>query len=125
MRIMNKKLLGAKASVYLKYDSEIKELAKLLTDELELPEIYMDTDMDPPHEVFGMSETLGFELWLHKSTLIKDFNFLIEIETYMDVKDRFEYEMFDLSPWFAKEIARRCKIETYVSINNSKSESKK
>jgi len=115
---MEDRLFGAKASVYLKYDGEISELAKILSDKLELPEIYLDTDMDSPHEVFGMTETLGFELWLYKSKPVNDFNFLIKIETHLEVKDRFEYEMFDLSPWFAKEISRRCGIDTYVPDNN-------
>lgn len=115
---MDKKIFGANASVYLKYDGEITELAKILSSGLEVPEIYVDTDMFPPHEIFGMTETLGFELWLNKSILVKDFNYIIKIETYMDVKDHFEYEKFDLSPWFAKEILRRCKIETYILDDN-------
>ena len=104
---------GAKALVYLKYDGEISKLAKILSDEFQLPEIYFDTDEAPPHEVFGMCETLDFELWLNKSNLFEDFNFEIQIETSMDVREGFETELFDLSPWFAKEISRRCKIETY------------
>lgn len=122
---MNTKYFGAKASVHLRYDEEITKLAKILSDDLELPEIYMDTDIDPPHEVFGMTETLGFELWLYKSTLVKNFNYIIKIETYMEVKDNFEYEMFDLSPWFAKEISRRCKIETYILDENLLPEDKR
>ena len=109
---MDKKLFGARALVYLKYDGEMEELAKVLSDKMEIPEIYFDTDMDPPHEVFGMGGALGFQLWLHESTDIEGFNFEIAIETSMDVRDHFDYEMFDLSPWFAKEISRRCEIET-------------
>jgi hypothetical protein len=104
---------GAQALVYLKYEGEISKLAKILCAEFQLPEIYFDTNEEPPHEVFGMCETLGFELWLNKSTLHKGFNFEIQIETSMDVRDRFETELFDLSSWFAKEISRRCEIETY------------
>lgn len=114
---MDKKLFGAKASVYLKYDGEISALAKILSDGLELPEFDIDTDMFPPHEIFGMTETLGFELWLNKSTFVKDFDYIIKIETYMDIKDDFEYEKFNLSPWFAKEITRRCNIKTHVQNN--------
>ena len=115
---MNKKLFGAKAIVYLKYDGEITELETILSNKLEIPEIYIDTEMFPPHEAFGISGALGFQIWLNKSTHIEDFNFEIQIETYMDVKEHFEYEMFDLSPWFAKEISRRCGINIYAPDNN-------
>jgi hypothetical protein len=112
---MDKKLFGARALVYLKYDGEIESLGKLLSRGMEIPEIYFDTGEEPPHEVFGMSEFLGFELWLNKSTSVEGFNFEIEVETFLDVKERFEYEMFDLSAWLAKEISRRCEIETFAS----------
>lgn len=112
---MDKKLFGAKAMVYLKYADEMTELAKKLSAKLEIPEIYLDTDIDPPHDVFGMSETLGFEIWLHKSTKIEGFNFEIEIRTDMEHSDFMECELFDLSPWFAREISRRCNIETYIT----------
>lgn len=109
----NTNLFGAKALVYLKYDGEMEELAKVLSDKMEIPEIYFDTDMNPPHEVFGIGGALGFQFWLHKSTEFEDFNFEVQIETSMDVRDRFDNEMFDLSPWFAKQISAMCKIETY------------
>ncbi len=117
---MNKKntnLFGAKALVYLKYDGEMEELARLLSDKMEIPEIYFDTDMDSPHEVFGMGGALGFQFWLNKSTEIEDFNFEVAIETSMEPRDRFDNELFDLSPWFAKEISRSCEIETYFGLN--------
>lgn len=117
MNNINNNSFGASALVYLKYNGEITELAKILSDKLEIPEIYLDTDMDPPHELFGMGGALGFELWLHKSTQVDGFDFEIKIETYMDVRDRFAYEMFDLSPWFAREISRRCQLETYFSTH--------
>jgi hypothetical protein len=104
---------GAKALVYLKYAGEISKLAKILSDEFQLPEFYFDTNEETPHEVFGMSETLGFELWLNKSIRHEGFSFEIQIETSMDVKDKFETVLFDLSSWFATEISRRCEIETY------------
>ena len=114
---MDKKLFGARALVYLKFDGEMEELAKVLAEKMEIPEIYFDTHEEPPHDVFGLSEFAGFELWLNKSTDIEGFNFEIEIETSMAHRDRMDNVMFDLSPWFAKEISRRYEIETYV--NNS------
>ena len=111
---MDKKLFGARALVYLKYDGEIEELAKVLSDKMEIPGIYFDTNEEPPHELIGMSEFLSIELWLNKSDSVEGFNFEIEIETFTKVEDRSKYERFDLSPWLAKEISSRCKIETYI-----------
>ena len=110
---MENEKFGAKALVYLKYAGELKELAKLLGDKMEIPDIWFDSDIDSPHEITAMSEFCGFQLWLNKSNSVEGFDFEIEIETTMDVKDRFEKELFDLSPWLAKEIFNRCKIETY------------
>jgi hypothetical protein len=112
---MDKKPFGAKALVYLKYDGELEELAKLLSEKMEIPEIYMDSDTDSPHEVFGMGGALGFDLWLHKSTQIEGFQSEFKIRTSMEHRDFMDNEMFDLSAWLAKEISRRCEIETFAS----------
>jgi hypothetical protein len=114
MALAEKKLFGAKALVYLKYNGELEELAELLSSKMEIPEIYFDSDIDPPYEITGMSEFLGIELWLNKSVSVEGFSFEVKIETYLDGEDRSKYEMFDLSPWLAKEISRRCEIETYI-----------
>ena len=107
-------MYGARVLVFLKYDGTLEELAKILGDKMEIPEIYFDTDMDPPHDVFAMSEFAGFELWLKTSNEVDGFNFEIEIRTTMSPGDATDSEMFDLSPWFAKEITGRCGIETEV-----------
>ena len=102
----------------MKYNGEIEKLAKLLSEKMEIPETYFDTHEEPPHEIYGMSEFAGFELWLNRSTQVEDFNFEIEMETSMAHRDRMDYELFDLSPWFAKEISRRCKIEKHTPNNS-------
>lgn len=111
---MKSKFFGAKATVFLKFDGNLEEIAKVLSDNLFLPEFWYKNDMDPPHNLCAMTETLGFEVWLQASNDVENYNYIFEIETGMEIEDRMENEMFDLSPWFAKEISRSCEIETFI-----------
>ena len=104
---------GAKATVYLQFEGKLENLATLLSEKLFLPEFWYKNDQDPPHDVCALTETLGFETWLRESSDVEGYNFVFIIETDMDVEDSFKYELFDLSPWFAKEISRLSNIETY------------
>ena len=109
---MDKTFFGAKALVYLKYDGALEELAKLLSRKLEIQQFDLETDIDPPHELFAWTGALGFTVWLHYSSFIEDFNYEFQIQTDMDHEDRREAELFDLSPWLAKKITQASNLET-------------
>ena len=106
-------IFGARAKVYLKFNDDMRSLAKRLSEDLLLPEIYFDTDQDEPHEEFGLCEALGFQLWLLNSDL-KEFSFLLMIETEHSHKEIMNDRMHDLSPWLARFIAEICDIESYI-----------
>jgi len=110
-----KKKIGAKANVYLKFDNNLTDLAKKIENGLKVPEFYFKSDQDPPHETVAMTEVLGFEMWVEKSNEFKDFQYKITIETMLNVDDRFNYEMFDLSPWLAKYIKANLTIDTHFN----------
>lgn len=104
-------IYGVKAQVYLKYEGGIEDLSKRLKI---LPNVYFDTDMDPPHEVTAFCEALGFESWLEYSTEVEDFSYSFSLQTELDVDELFNDQVYDISPWLARYIARVCKIESCI-----------
>lgn len=108
---------GAKATVYLKYDKNIYELAEILRQGLDLAGFSIETDQDPPHEYFGVCDALGFRVWLHHETSIENFDYVIEIKTSNAFEEIFHDKMHDISIWFAKYISLVCPIKTYVYDN--------
>jgi len=68
-------LFGIKAKIFLRHDLGIEELSKSISSNLNIPNFYFDSDMDPPHEITGHCEALGFEIWLNKSDEIDEYPF--------------------------------------------------
>jgi hypothetical protein len=110
------KIWGVKATVFLKYEKGIKDLAKKLTTEMQLPEVVIDTDQDYPHEIFGTCEFMGFEIWIKKSTKYEGFSFVLELETmlYLDLGID-KNDRHDISPWLAEFISRISDIDSRIS----------
>ena len=114
------KFFGAKAQIFLKYNGDIKSLAEKITKHLILPEIYFDNYEEPPYDIFGTGETLGFEYFLEKCTDIMGFPFLFTIETEDSIKEMVSGQMHDLSPWLARFFSKICKIDSLI-INSENS----
>jgi len=105
---------GAKATVYLKCDKDIYDLTKTLSKGLNLPAFSIETDQDPPHEYFGICDTLGFRVWIHHEISVDNFNYVIEIKTSNAFEEMFYDRIYDISIWFANYISLVCSLESYV-----------
>lgn len=102
---------GARAKVYLKFNGTIEELSKLLSKGLIISDFFFDTNEDPPHEVTGQSEALGFSIWLNKAVGINGYDFVLELETNMCLEETFNDLLCDISPWLSKYISEICDLE--------------
>ncbi|MEZ5002934.1 MAG: hypothetical protein R2730_07840 [Chitinophagales bacterium] len=107
-------VFGSKAIVYLKHNGGLKSLAKIVSEGLVLPEFYFESDMDPPHQISALCETLGFEIWIEKSDILEDFPFVIKIESKLSFEESFNNQMYDLSPWLARYISKICEIDSCI-----------
>ena len=103
---------GAKGVVYLKYQGNMEDLAKKIAKGMQLPEFYFKSDQVPPHEISGLNESMGFEIWLKSSSLSEEFPFLLKIETGHSDDGIMDNRMHDLSPWLARYVREICEIET-------------
>ena len=112
-------MFGAKANVYLKFEKNLEDLASVIREGLHLNDVFFKSDHDYPYASVAMSETLGFEIWIEESKEFEKFNFIITLETNIDLSKRLDNEMFDLSPWLAQYIKNNLEIETYfVPVSN-------
>ena len=102
---MNKSLYGARASVKIKFEGDIAALAARLKEILELHELDVEHDEDPPHDLKAMGGALGFTVWLKR--LPGDHAPLYELSfaTGHSHREMFEDRMHDLSPWLARYLA--------------------
>lgn len=105
---------GVKAKVYIKYFGEMDSLSKIIAEGMILPNFYFETNDEPPHELSGHCETLGFSLWLIKSTEFMDFNYVFELETNESLQESFHDHMHDISPWLSRYLSKICKIESSI-----------
>lgn len=105
---------GLNAKVYLKYSSRLENLANILSKGLMIPSFFFDTDMDPPHDVTGMCESLGSDLWLEKNSDLEDFSYLLTLETKLSIDESFNNKMHDISPWLARYISKVCEIKSCI-----------
>jgi len=106
----NSPLIGAKAKVLIKSKCDLRSLAMNLSEGLQLPEFYLKSDMDFPHAITAMCETLGFETWL-KST---DIDGVYSFELHSMICEHGEPDndhMNDISDWFAKIVAISTNLE--------------
>lgn len=104
-----KTVFGARAKVVIDYEGDLRELARYLGERLFQIEFYFDTDMDPPHDEFAMSEALGFSVWLYHLSENENFNFEFSFETNHALEEVMDDRMYDLSPWllrFVRDIGR-------------------
>ncbi|WP_419905902.1 hypothetical protein [Kiloniella sp.] len=111
---MINEIYGAKALVYLKYDGDIEALVEKLSKSLSIPDFWIDTREESPHELIGLCENFGFEGWLETSEKVEGFAYSFKMETEDSFDEIHTGKMHDLSLWFARFIFNVCKIETFV-----------
>jgi len=103
---------GALASVYIRFDGNLEQLAEALSLALNLKSIDVDFREQPPYDKVGMTESLGWELWLEMDSTNPPYNYRLEIETENSIKEKFEGRMHDLSPWLSQFLMAASKIES-------------
>jgi hypothetical protein len=113
---MSKNKFGAKATVYIKYESDLESLAGIFKNGLQLENIFIKNDQDEPFKPVAMCEVLGFEIWVQKSNEIIGFDYRMDVESYLDINDKCDFEMFDLSPWLSKYIFTNLDLETSLAV---------
>ncbi len=111
-------IYGAFAEVYLMYNESIQSLAAELSSELIIPDIIVEEDEYPPHELIGMCEVMRFELWLKKCEKLEGYNFVIRIESEACTQEIFDGKRHDLSLWLANCISVQCDIRCLALLND-------
>ena len=111
----NSPLIGARAKIFIKFNGDLKSLAKILTNSLQLPEFHLKSDMDYPHEITAMNESLGFETWLVKSDKVDEYSFEFCSMMCQNAEPDDEH-MNDVSKWFAKIVAISTNLDTSIMI---------
>jgi hypothetical protein len=106
----NSNIFGARAKIILQYEGGMKALADLLSTKLLIPKFRIETDQDPPHELLGLCEALGYNIWLNYTEECPDFLFEVIIETELDHKERFNDQVYNISPWFARHVSTVCQL---------------
>jgi len=106
---------GVKASILIKYNASIKELANKLSNELSLPKFWFKSDIDYPHEIIAMTECLGFELWLKNIEEFEGYNYQFSFETMLTKESIFETASIgNVSNWLASYLKVACDIKSKV-----------
>ncbi|NIG55061.1 hypothetical protein [Chitinophaga sp. Cy-1792] len=109
------KIYGAAAKVYIKYNNgEITELAKMLDEALLIRDLTLEHRKEPPYDLTGVGEAMGFQCWLNATEEVKGYNFSFKLETHMSIDAMLSGQMYDLSFWLGRYIAVICGLDTYV-----------
>ena len=87
---------------YIKWDKDIEELCHFLQDKLRAPDLYIDTDQDPPHDPFITGEALFFEINVNQINSPTDYQYEIIISSQMMGKTWTPDGFHDVSPWLVK-----------------------
>ncbi len=109
-----KTIYGAKACVYIKSEESICTLGDRISDEFLFSKFTYDTSEDPPFELQGSAQVLGFEVWLEVCFDSSNYDYLLKLETSHSLEESFNDKMHDLSLWLARYISDICEIEAYT-----------
>lgn len=113
---------GAFASIRIRYDGDLTQLAEIIADKLEVKSVEVSVDEWPPHEDVGTASTLGWDLWLTQDFEAENKSFILEICTTDSAVEIMHHKMHDLSPWFARYVSMVCKLNA-VPIKKRRSSS--
>lgn len=114
---MTNEIYSINATLYLKSEGELVLLCNELANKLNLPEFYFKTDPDPPYELIGFVECLGFFLQV-KEVVFKEMKYYsLILDSELTQIEQFTKRSHDISPWFAKVITTFCKMEVVLSTD--------
>lgn len=108
-------VFGAKASIHLRYEGDLQSLAAKLSSALMLPSFKVGQREDPPYDVMGSLEALGWELWLERTNSGRSFQYSLRMETEHSLEESFNDRMYDLSPWLARYVSSILDVDALVS----------
>lgn len=91
-----------KGVAYITWDKDIEELCNYLQDKLRAPDLYIDTDQDPPHDKFITGEALFFEIGVIRIDDATTHQYEVIVESQSMGKYRFPDGFHDLSPWLVE-----------------------
>ena len=103
-------IFGARAKIFLQYNGDMETLASMLSAKLSIPRFRVETDQDPPHELLGLCEALGYNIWLNYTNEHLNFQFEARIETELKFEESFNDQFYDISLWFARHVSTVCKL---------------
>ncbi|MDB5105340.1 MAG: hypothetical protein JWP91_3029 [Fibrobacteres bacterium] len=107
-------VFGARAAIRMRFTGDIKDLASKLASGLMLPEFRIGPREDPPHDVLGLAEALGWEVWLEHGPDNASYPYSLKMETSDSFREISSNRMHDLSPWLARYVSSVCKIESLI-----------
>jgi len=108
------KIFGAQAKVFMKYEDNLEGLSKVLSKGLLLSNFTVKFREEPPYELTGSCEALGFEIWLNEASIIPGYGYVIEMQTELSSDELSLGQMHDLSLWLARFSSKMCDINTCV-----------
>ncbi len=109
---MGSESYGASASVVVRYDGPIDQLAAILARCLGVNEILVEPSEDPPYELVGSVEVMGMEIWLNTTAPNE---YCVKMETTNSHEEVFAGRMHDLSMWLSRLIQTACDLESIPS----------
>jgi hypothetical protein len=110
-------VFGASACIAFRFDGTLEQLAEKLADALNLKSFDIETDQDPPHKMIGSAEALGWEIWLEEDLEESPHCFRLRMQTEHSLKEEFDGDMHDLSPWLARLISMLINVDALPSID--------
>lgn len=107
--VINTPIFGARAEVILRFDGELETLATKLSEGLIHVPFEVGPRDEPPHDLVGSCEALGFEIWLEQTSFG---NYRLRFETEHCLEESFNDQMYDLSLWLARYVSSICDVDT-------------
>jgi len=109
-------IYGAKAKIRIRFEGNLKELSLRLSKGLGLPDFEVESREDPPYDVMGSNEALGFEMWLEEQPDSQDsFHYSLTLSSQATFLETAQGRMYDLSAWFAKITSVLCGLDCLVA----------
>lgn len=109
-------LEGAKASMRIRFDGDLGSLSASISKCLGIHDFRIEHREDPPYDVVGSCEALGFEMWLEELPEAQDmFRFSFTLSSQESSSRSLLAKMHDLSPWLAQYTSLVCRLDCLVT----------
>lgn len=112
-------IYGAKGRIFVKSSDDMKELSAKISKGLILHDFIVEHSQDPPYELTGSCEALGFQIWLNKSDIVNGYNYIFEMESSLSDDELSSGQMYDLSLWLGRFVSIICDLDTCVVNENN------